>query len=661
MPRSLTYWLIAILLFSQSLQAQKKYALVIGINDYYDAPGKLYEKSLKGCVNDALSIKELLINRFGYDAADITTLFNGEATKRNLLEKIRLILGKVKPGDAFVFYYSGHGVWMSNDHNRSDKIKKGMSQAIVMSDLYSPNWNCLVRDETLKGIFNKFLDKKVITTTILDCCYSANLMMLARFDLFPMESSTMARKKDFDINDLPYFPEKKEPQPCKGDSTDLVDTDGDGVIDCADWEPHSPSRYVDEKGVSIEFSVEDFYIKPDQLVDSFGLGESADEKAFDISKTVKDTVLSLQARPVDRKGGGFVSMAATSEYEKGLEIVDLAGSRHGAFTMALVYYFNEHPATTPLAEVLKGITAIMDKQQYRQEPTFYYEGSRENKNLVGIADGNEKPTLELSCIGINNGLFILNMGRHAGVYPGNRFQVKGRQARSIVEVISVTGDSAMAKKINGVIVKGDKLEMTDARVATQPRLKVFIPSIPISRTAYDQFMKKKIIPLSKEANIKGPLNDEQVFVKGLRFYLNTEKIRSSSPYQYVVNNDFMVFLPFPSYLAEGLKKIVEKDQNIEILKDSAGADMMLFMSYQPETKTEKAGLVIGFNTPMLAQPDYERSLFQPLYIKLNDLNLKPAEQELFYKNMESLIWRYLRKKTTAWLNQWPRKPLASGH
>ncbi len=652
-----TCWFLSILFCSQSLQAQKKYALVIGINDYYDAPGNLYVKSLKGCVNDAISIKELLINRFGYEAADITTLFNGDATKRNLLEKVRLILDKARPGDAFVFYYSGHGVWMSNDHNRSDKIKKGMSQAIVMSDLYSPNWNCLVRDETLKGIFNKFVDKKIITTAIMDCCYSANLMMLSRFDLFALESKTRARPKDFDINDLPYFPETREPVPCKGDSTDMVDTDGDEVIDCADWEPHSPSKYVNEKGVSIEFSAESFYSNSDQLVDSFGLGENTDsgEKAFDISKTVKDTVLSVQVRPVDRKGSRFVSLAATSEYEKGLEIVDLSGSRHGAFTMALVYYYNEHPANIPLSEVLKGITAIMNKQQYRQEPTFYFEGSRQNKNLIGITDGKEKAKLELKCIGIKKGVYILNKGWNAGVYPGNRFQVKGRAERAVAEIISVTADSAMAKKISGEIVKGEKLEMSDAVVKTEPRLKVFIPSVPISMAAYDQFMKKKIIPLEKEENIKGPLEGDQVFVKDLWFFLNTEKIRKTYPHQYEENKNFMAFLPFPSYLAEGLKKILSKDQNMEILKDSAGADMMLFMSYQPKTKRESSGLCIGFNTPRLTSPDYENSLFQPLYIKLNDLNLKPAEQQLFYKNMEYLVWRYLRKKTTAWLNQYPKK------
>src|SRR6185436_15751024 len=121
------------------------------------------------------AIKELLINRFGFSSGNIFQLYDANATKKNFVDQMYKLLHTCQPGDALVFYYSGHGVWMSNDQLMQDPVKRGMSQAIVMSDLYSPGWNCLVRDETLKEIFNQFVSKKIITTAIFDCCFGANL------------------------------------------------------------------------------------------------------------------------------------------------------------------------------------------------------------------------------------------------------------------------------------------------------------------------------------------------------------------------------------------------------------------------------------------------------------------------------------------------------
>ncbi|RYG13923.1 MAG: caspase family protein, partial [Chitinophagaceae bacterium] len=131
-------------------EAQNKYAVVIGINEYYEMPGVTGAHNLKGCVNDAISIRSLLLNRFGFDQSNITTLFNAQATQRNMTAALQNILQKGKKGDAVVFYFCGHGIYMSNPANLSDPLKKGYNQALCMSDLYAPNLECLVKDNTLK-------------------------------------------------------------------------------------------------------------------------------------------------------------------------------------------------------------------------------------------------------------------------------------------------------------------------------------------------------------------------------------------------------------------------------------------------------------------------------------------------------------------------------
>lgn len=75
-----------ICLVTLSTQAQSKYALIIGINDYYLQPGVKSPLSLQGCVNDAVSMKHLLIDRFAFEPVNIQTLYNMQATKGSILD-----------------------------------------------------------------------------------------------------------------------------------------------------------------------------------------------------------------------------------------------------------------------------------------------------------------------------------------------------------------------------------------------------------------------------------------------------------------------------------------------------------------------------------------------------------------------------------------------
>ena len=73
-------------LFSTGCFGQTGRALLIGINDYYWKKNVLSDHSLKGCVNDAKSVKELIVSRFGFQKNNITDLYNAQATQYNILQ-----------------------------------------------------------------------------------------------------------------------------------------------------------------------------------------------------------------------------------------------------------------------------------------------------------------------------------------------------------------------------------------------------------------------------------------------------------------------------------------------------------------------------------------------------------------------------------------------
>ena len=176
------FLLIALFLQMQHGFSQNKYALLIGINKYQkknkdNTVGIDSANSLKGCVNDAKSIKELMISEFGFKPANIKELYDFAATRKNILAAINSLLLKCKPGDVAVIYYAGHGSTFRYGENATQT-----AEYILPSDGFS-NYRRLPTDTTfyeysfiqtslLANLFNKFVDKKVALTALFDCCNS---------------------------------------------------------------------------------------------------------------------------------------------------------------------------------------------------------------------------------------------------------------------------------------------------------------------------------------------------------------------------------------------------------------------------------------------------------------------------------------------------------
>jgi peptidoglycan/xylan/chitin deacetylase (PgdA/CDA1 family)/uncharacterized caspase-like protein len=82
------------------------HALVIGIDQYAKWP------QLHHAVRDARAVQETLVSRFGFKAENVTALYDGEATRANILRVLNDKLAdakKVRRDDRVVVFYAGHG------------------------------------------------------------------------------------------------------------------------------------------------------------------------------------------------------------------------------------------------------------------------------------------------------------------------------------------------------------------------------------------------------------------------------------------------------------------------------------------------------------------------------------------------------------------------
>ena len=134
-------------------------ALLIGI-DEYDHHTKF--PRLKSAVRDTLKIRAKLKD-FQFD--DIVTLLNKDATKQNILEKLKKMITATSPDGALFIYFAGHG----------DKLEtpEGDKGFIIPYNGTRNQKKFNEKNITLDAIKKLILKKgPKHTYIVLDCCYS---------------------------------------------------------------------------------------------------------------------------------------------------------------------------------------------------------------------------------------------------------------------------------------------------------------------------------------------------------------------------------------------------------------------------------------------------------------------------------------------------------
>ncbi|MDL5048559.1 caspase family protein [Oscillatoria amoena NRMC-F 0135] len=81
----------------------RNHLLVVGINNYQHWP------RLNNAVKDANDIVSVLMTRYSFEFSNVTVLKDEQATRSNMYNALRSLIGKISPQDNLVVYFSGHG------------------------------------------------------------------------------------------------------------------------------------------------------------------------------------------------------------------------------------------------------------------------------------------------------------------------------------------------------------------------------------------------------------------------------------------------------------------------------------------------------------------------------------------------------------------------
>ncbi|MBK9793398.1 MAG: caspase family protein [Sphingobacteriales bacterium] len=660
---------VYILLFVSFLQlgfSQTRRALIIGINDYYYRDAKTNQivrdpaNSLKGCENDAKSVKELIISRFGFKAEGIKELYSAQATKKNILDELDKMLKASKTGDNVFFYYSGHGVQMPNASGNST------DEAIAPTDvLYQKNG--FILSLQLAAIFNTFVDKKITLTTIFDCCHSWGTRTVV-------------------VKSGDKYVVKEESNVGSGGNINNQNTGGGFFQEFEALDLDEPLAGMQEEpngGTEIrELNFYDYQSHTEGLTDTLYI---SDEKF--ITEIKKDNGAAVSSKllgenvgtavgPAKRVNSNFLFLSATDDDQVALEKADESRNRHGVFTKALIEVFKKNPPTITAQQVFNKIGVELKKRNYSQTPTLRSAPERKSKNLLGVSPAWVKKDVFTKCIAASNGTLTFDKGALTGILKGNILQDITNPAVT-VEVQSQSGENnAIATAAKGKALLGHTFKIVSWYVKSDPLLKVYIPKQNFTLAELTAFLIKKVKPLLQKDNVPGLYNNainfrafeasgsfSKIFVTpGKISYVNgktqeTKVIPDISKKTIEIvnqNNAFFIYLPPPSEACTLLEAMCKKDQNIQMVDDPAQADVSFYCAYT-KSITESKDIT---SKPIIPETTPEFDLLSNIFVQSpNNQDISAGMFKESKPQSSNLVLAYSKETVGPALNSNKHQPL----
>ena len=148
----------------------QKHALIIGIDAYSNLDAQY---QLRGCVNDARLVRQVLGEHFGFAQADMVSLHNEEATRARILAQMERLVEVVGADDVVAFHFSGHG---SRRTSVSPEEGSGKDSTIMPSDSgRDPLPNLDIIDHEINAWLARLSAKTRAISLTFDCCHSGTI------------------------------------------------------------------------------------------------------------------------------------------------------------------------------------------------------------------------------------------------------------------------------------------------------------------------------------------------------------------------------------------------------------------------------------------------------------------------------------------------------
>ena len=152
----------------------KKRTLLIGCN-YRKTP----DSQLKACHDDVKSIKDFLVNVYGFpETPDLMTILMDDKkhkapTHKNITEAFKRLAEKSQPGDAVFVLFSGHGCRVMD--SPIDATAESYDEALLPTDYHQSG---IIRDTLMFKTLFAPMKKGVTVTCIIDCAHTGVMIDL---------------------------------------------------------------------------------------------------------------------------------------------------------------------------------------------------------------------------------------------------------------------------------------------------------------------------------------------------------------------------------------------------------------------------------------------------------------------------------------------------
>lgn len=147
--------------------APTHWALIVGISDYIhfdDVEGG----DLPGAQYDAMSIRDVLLQRYGFPEENIRLLLNQDATRAAIEEGVTgWLADNARPGDNVVVFYAGHGSQMWDESGDEDD---GLDETIAPADVSPTSTEFDISDDTFGEWLRALPTDNVVV--VMDNCNS---------------------------------------------------------------------------------------------------------------------------------------------------------------------------------------------------------------------------------------------------------------------------------------------------------------------------------------------------------------------------------------------------------------------------------------------------------------------------------------------------------